>query len=53
MVYLKDLRSSDWYNCIVDLPEGVNKMDEDLLLLWKQNKDFVALFMTEIDRNYL
>ena len=26
-------------------------MDEDLLLLWKQNEHFDALFMTESDRN--
>ena len=51
VVYLQDLKSSDWYNSIVDLPDGVNEMDEDLLLLWKQNANFDALFMTEIDCN--
>ena len=50
-VYLTDLKSSDWYNSIVGLPEGTNEMNRDLLLLWKQNEDFDALFMTEIGRN--
>ena len=51
VVCLWNLKSSDWYNSIVDLPEGTNEMDKDLLLLWKQNKHFDALFMTESDRN--
>ena len=51
VVYLTDLKSSDWYNSIVDLPEGTKEMNNDLLLLWKQNEDFDTLFMTESDRN--
>ena len=51
VVYLTDLKSSDSYNSIVDLPEGTNKMDKDLLLLWEQNEDFDALFMIEINCN--
>ena len=47
VVYLWNLKSSDWCNSIVDLPEGADEMDEDLLLLWKLNAQFVKLFMTQ------
>ena len=49
VVCLLDLRSNNWYNSIDTLPEGTNKMDENLLLLWKQNEQFDKLFMTESD----
>ena len=46
---LFDLKSNDWHNSIDALPAGTTKMDEDVLLLWKQNTQFVELFMTESD----
>ena len=44
---LFDLKSNDWHNSIDASPAGTTKMDEDVLLLWKQNTQFVKLFMTE------
>ena len=44
---LFDLKSNDWHNSIDALPAGTTKMDEDVLLLWKQNTQFVELFMTQ------
>ena len=46
---LFDLKSNDWHNSIDALPAGTTKMDEDVLLLWKQNTQFVELFMTQGD----
>ena len=43
--YLLKLKNNDWYNSIVDLPEGA-EIDEDLLLLWKQDKYVDTMFMT-------
>ena len=48
---LLDLRSNDWYNSIDALPAGTTKMNENLLLLWKQNTQFDELFLTESDPN--
>ena len=47
--YLKQLRTEDWANSIIDLPEneGIDEngeMDDNLLLLWKQGKDFQDKF---------
>ena len=46
---LFDLKSNDWHNSIDALPAGTTRMDEDVLLLWKQNTQFVELFMTQGD----
>ena len=43
------LKSNDWHNSIDALPAGTTRMDEDVLLLWKQNTQFVELFMTQGD----
>ena len=49
VTYLKQLRTEDWANSIIDLPEneGIDEngeMDDNLLLLWKQGKDFQDKF---------
>ena len=46
---LFDLKSNDWHNSIDALPAGTTRMDGDVLLLWKQNPQFVDLFMTQGD----
>ena len=46
-LYILSLKENEWSNSFVDLPEGAHKMDEDLLLLWKQDQCFDALFMTK------
>ena len=51
VTYLHKLKSIDWSNTIDDLPDVKNKIDGDLLLLWKHNANFDALFMTERDCN--
>ena len=51
VTYLHKLKSSDWSNSIVNLPDGENKMDGNLLLLWKHNANIDALFMTKNDCN--
>ena len=43
------LKSNDWHNSIDALPAGTTIMDGDVLLLWKQNPQFVDLFMTQGD----
>ena len=43
------LKSNDWHNSIDALPAGTTIMDGDVLLLWKENPQFVDLFMTQGD----
>ena len=42
--YLLTLQHSDWSISINDLAEG-QTIDEDLLLLWKFNREFGSVFM--------
>ena len=42
--YLLTLQHSDWSISINDLAEG-QTIDEDLLLLWKFNREFRSVFM--------
>jgi len=47
--YLKQLKTKDWANSIIDLPEQEDtdengKMADNLLLLWKEGKDFQDKF---------